>query len=114
MAVTVFAAPILPGKTEDWKAAVAEMKGPRSDGHAESRKMHGITREVACLQQTPTGDFVCVFVEGEDPDSVLEREMESDHPFDRWFCKTVLAECHGITPDGDAPPPNTVYVDWSA
>ena len=114
MAVTVFAAPILPGKTEDWKAAVAELKGPRAAGHAESRAMHGVTREVVCLQETPMGDFVCVFMEADDPDTVLQREMASEHPFDRWFSKTVLAECHGITPDGDSPPPNVLYLDWNA
>lgn len=114
MAVTVFAAPILPGKTDAWKAAVAEMKGPRAAGHAESRRLHGIRRETACLQQTPMGDFVCVFIEGDDPDTVLQREMASDHPFDQWFCKAVLKECHGITPEGDAPPPNELFVDWSA
>lgn len=114
MAVTVFAAPILPGKTEDWKAAVAEMKGPRAAGHAESRAMHGVKREVACLQQTPMGDFVCVLLEADEPDTVMEREMVSDHPFDQWFCKTILAGCHGITLDGDAPAPNTLYLNWSA
>jgi len=114
MAVTVFAAPILPGKTEDWKAAVAEIEGPRAAGHAESRAMHGITREVACLQQTPMGDFVCVYIEADDPDTVLQREMESDHPFDQWFCETVLAACHGMTADGDTPPPNVLHVDWNA
>lgn len=114
MAVTVFAAPILPGRTEDWKTAVAEMTGPRAAEHAESRAMHGVTREIACLQQTPMGDFVCVFVEAEDPDTLLQREMDSNHPFDLWFCETVLAGCHGITRDGDVPSPNLVYVDWRA
>ena len=75
--------------------------------------MHGVTREVASLQQTPMGDFVCVFLEGDDPDTLLQREMASDHPFDKWFCKTVLAGCHGITPEGDMPPPNKTHVDWS-
>jgi hypothetical protein len=114
MAVTVFAAPILPGKTDAWKAAVAEMKGPRAEGHAESRRLHGVRREVACLQQTPMGDFVCVFMEADDPDTVMQREMESDHPFDRWFCETILAGCHGITPKGEIPPANELFLSWSA
>jgi hypothetical protein len=114
MAVTVFAAPILPGKTDDWKAAVAEINGARAEQHAESRRLHGIRQEIACLQETPMGDFVCVFIEADDPDTILHRQMDSDHPFDTWFCETVLAGCHGMTSVDEVPPPNELFVNWSA
>ena len=56
MSSTVFAVPILPGKTEAWKTAVAEMTGTRRNEYTEARGNIGITKEVVCLQQTPHGD----------------------------------------------------------
>ena len=83
MAVTTFAAPLLPGKTEAWKAAVAEMTGPRREEFEESCRRMGITRDIVSLQQTPDGDFVVVCLEGDDPNGVVGRYLASDHPFDR-------------------------------
>ena len=114
MAVTVFAAPILPGRTDAWKAAVAEMKGPRREERDASHRRLGITREVVALQQTPEGDFAVVFIEGEDPEHVIGKYFASDHPFERWFTETVLVGTHGMSPDQDPPPPNEVVYDWSA
>src|SRR5262245_44302488 len=45
MAEFSFAAPILAGKTDAWRKAVAEIKGPRNQGYKESRKKLGIKRE---------------------------------------------------------------------
>ena len=62
MAVTTFAAPLLPGKTDAWKSAMAEINGARKEEYLQSRRSLGFTREVASLQQTPHGDFVVVFI----------------------------------------------------
>ena len=67
MAAITFAVPILPGKTEAWKQAAAEMAGPRRAEHEESRLRMGVTREVVSLQQTPDEDYVVVCLEGDDP-----------------------------------------------
>ena len=48
MPSTVFAVPIQPGKTEAWKSATAEMKGPRRNEYLEARRKLGITKEVVC------------------------------------------------------------------
>ncbi len=114
MPVITFAAPLLPGKTEAWKQAATEMAGSRSAEFDESRKRMGVTREVVSLQETPAGDFVCVFIEGDDPNSLIARYLSSDHPFDRWFAETVLIGAHGIGPSSEGLPPNQVFVDWSA
>jgi hypothetical protein len=114
MAVITFAAPVLPGKTDAWKQAASEMAGPRSAEHAESRRRLGITREVVSLQETPNGDFVVVCLEGDDPNGVIPAYMGSDEPFDRWFAETVLIGVHGMERSGEGPPPNQVFVDWSA
>ncbi|MDH3602819.1 MAG: hypothetical protein OEU26_24675 [Candidatus Tectomicrobia bacterium] len=58
MPVVTFAVPILPGKTDMWKQAVAEMMGSRKSEFEESRRRMGVTREVVSLQTTPDGDYV--------------------------------------------------------
>ena len=110
----VFAAPILPGKTDAWKAATAEILGARSAEYEESRSRMGITRECVSLQQTPDGDFVIVYLEGEDPDGLVGRYLNSDHPCDRWFPETVLGGIHGMDASEGPPPPNQIYLDWTA
>jgi hypothetical protein len=114
MPAVTFAAPILPGQTEAWKAAALEMAGPREREFADSRRRMGITREVVSLQETPDGDFVVVCLEADDPNGVIPAYMSSDEPFDRWFAETVLVGVHGMKRSGEGPPPNQVYVDWSA
>ena len=113
MTAITFAVPILSGKTEIWKEAITEMMGPRKTEHNESRRRMGVTREVACLQQSPEGDYVVVCLEGDDPASVPSKYLNSDVPFDRWFAETVLSGTHGM--DASQPlPQNQVFVDWRA
>jgi hypothetical protein len=50
MPSTVFAAPILAGKTDAWKAAISEISGARREEYLQARRTLGITKEVACLQ----------------------------------------------------------------
>jgi len=116
MTVTAFAAPILPGKTAAWKAAMAEMTGPRNAEFEDWNHRLGLTRHMACLQQTPDGDFVVVYAkgEGDTPTTVIARTLSSDHPFDKWFAEAVLRGVHGIDSAQVPPPPNQVFVNWSA
>lgn len=111
MAAVTFNVPILPGKTEAWKQAVAEMKGAKNAEYQESRRRMGVTREVVSLQQTPQGDSVVVFLEGTDPGGVVAKYLSSSAPFDRWFADTVLKGVHGVSA---APPSNELFVDWTA
>ena len=112
MAVTTFCAPLLPGKTEAWKQAVAEIGGPRAADWDDMQRRNGITRQVVSLQRTPDGDFVCVFLEGDDPNATLGGLFTSDHPFDKWFADTILIGTHGMSREEGPPPPNQVFVDW--
>jgi len=111
MAATTFAVPVVPGKTDAWKKAVAEMKGPRKAEYEESRRRMGITKEVVSLQSTPQGDVVVVFLEAGDPANVVAKYLSSDAAFDKWFADTVLKGVHGISA---APPANETFVNWSA
>lgn len=114
MPATTFAVPILPGKTEAWKQALSEVKGARKSEYEESRKRMGVTREVVSLQSTPQGDYVVVCLEAADPNTVVTRYLTSDAPFDRWFAETVLKGTHGMDASQKPPPPNQVFLDWSA
>jgi hypothetical protein len=107
-----FSVPILPGKTEAWKQAVTEMKGARKAEYEESRRRMGIVREVVSLQQTPDGDAVVVFLEADDPGSVVSSYMKSSAPFDKWFTDTVLVGVHGMNASAPAPA-NQLFVDWN-
>ena len=53
MAAYGFIQPILPGKTEKWKAYINEMTGPRAKELKESRKRVGMTKVQVWLQKTP-------------------------------------------------------------
>lgn len=112
MPAVTFAVPILSGKTEMWKQAAAEMMSSRKSEYEESRQRMGITKEVACLQQTPEGDYVVVYQEGENLGDVISKYLNSDIPFDRWFTKTILTGTHGIDASHLPPPPNEVFVNW--
>ena len=103
MAVLNFAAPILPGKLDQWRAWHAEFEvgGPRRAGWEDQMRRYKVTRHVVSLQQTPHGDFVIVLFEGADPGAVMAGMAGSDNEFDKWFAKNIM-EIHGI--DVSQPP----------
>lgn len=105
-------APILPGKLDEWKAFDQEMSGPRREEHERSRKRMGVVREVASLMQTPQGDFVCLFHEGEDLTKAFQTLASSEDPYDVWF-RANLVSLHGLTAEMLAgPPPAKVFFDY--
>jgi hypothetical protein len=108
MALMATASPILPGKTEEWRAFVRELTGPRQEQFAESRRQAGV-RERTFLQSTPSGDLVIVTLEGEDPIGAFQRMMERDDEFTRWFLDQIQ-KVHGvdITQPLPGPPPELV------
>lgn len=111
MASTAFAVPILAGKTDAWKSAVAEMSGARRNEYIEARKGLGITKEVVCLQQTPHGDYVCVYIEAADVSQIMQNMIKATDPFHTWFVQAVLKDCHGMDASQPMPPANPVMVD---
>ena len=111
MASTTFAAPILPGKTDAWKAAVAEISGARKQDYLQARRALGITKEVVTLQQTPMGDFVVVFLEAENITGIMQRMMDATDAFHTWFKEAVLKECHGMEGSSHLPPDNEKVLD---
>jgi hypothetical protein len=94
MAIMAVAFPIAPGKTEDWRRFVGELKGARHAEYIASRKGLGL-RERTFLQATPMGDLVIVTLEGDNPGQAFGRFVNATDPFTLWFLGRVK-EVHGI------------------
>lgn len=94
MAIHAFVAPILPGKTEEWRKWQDELNGSRRQEFVDSRRRLGV-HERTFLQMTPQGDFVIVTLEGDDPLGSFKRLAESDDSFSRWFVEKAK-EYHGF------------------
>ena len=108
-----FVAPVLPGKTEIDRAAMASCRtGDRKAAYEESRRRAGITRESVWLQSTPMGDLVVVYFEADDVDKAMATLATSDDPFDRWF-RDLVRDVHGISLEDGFPPPEQM-IDFDA
>ena len=101
MAMLAMALPIPAGKTDQWKAFIGELKGPRFEEFKASRRKLGV-QERTFLQHTPMGDLVVVTLEGADPASAFARFGQGTDDFTKWFLKQVQ-QIHGV--DLTAPPP---------
>ena len=101
MAMLALAFPIPPGKTDQWKKFIAELRGARRADFAASRKRFGV-RERTFLQHTPHGDLVIVTLEGENPGKAFAEFGQGTDAFTTWF-KQQVSDIHGL--DLSAPPP---------
>ena len=114
MALNAVVFPILPGKTAEWHAFIAEINGPRRAEFVESRISIG-ARERTFLQSTPMGDLVIVTLEGDDPGRSFGQFVSSKDAFTLWFLDRVKA-IHGV--DLSAPmldgAPSKLVIDSSA
>ncbi|MDQ3512596.1 MAG: DUF6176 family protein [Chloroflexota bacterium] len=98
---TLFAMPILPGKTEAARAFLRELDGPRKQELAACDQHLGIVKETWAIQQTPQGDLLVGYVAGEDVGRAFTQFAASQDEFDRWF-KQQMQEVTGA--DLNAPP----------
>ncbi len=101
MEQTLFALPILPGKTEAARAFLQEVQGSRIQELAICGQGVGIDREVWAIQETPQGDMYLAYVTGENIAEAFTQFAASQTEFDRWF-KQRLQETTGA--DMNAPP----------
>ena len=102
------AIPILPGKTEEFKAFISELRGRHFAEFAASRKRLGV-RERSFFQPSPMGDFVVVTLEGENPEAAFAEFGKGNDEFARWFVDCVKA-IHGfdLTQPPQGPMPEMV------
>ena len=110
MPLMAVAFPILPGKTDEWRAWMADLNGPRRDEFQASRRAAGV-HERTFLQPTPMGDLVIVTIEGDDPGHAFATMMAAKDAFTTWFIERATA-VHGLDPSAvTAGPPSELVVD---
>lgn len=81
MASLAFALPLKAGKTEEWRAWVGEILGPRrSEYEAFSRRV-GLKTQRAYLQRTPHGDQAIIYLEGDDLERTFQHLRTVQDPF---------------------------------
>ena len=104
------AIPIVPGKEQEWREFIKELKDQRYEDFQASRSKLGV-RERTFLQETPMGSMVVVTLEGENPELAFANFAQNNDAFTKWFKEQVIS-IHGI--DLSAPPPGplpTLLID---
>ena len=66
------------------------MEGARERQCIDNRHVMGITREFVSLQETPRGDLLVAYLEGDDPDKAVERMVASDSEYAHWIADVVF------------------------
>ncbi|MFT3693755.1 MAG: hypothetical protein QM831_11480 [Kofleriaceae bacterium] len=89
------AVPIAPGKTDAWKAALADLLGPRYAEYAASRQRYGLTSQTTFVQRTPMGDFAVIHMTGPDVHASFHAMSTSQDPWDQKWRELTL-NLHGM------------------
>ncbi len=110
MASLAFVAPALPGGTQNLKRLAQELQGAKKPEVEDFYRRMKITREEWFIQQTPKGDMVIVYLEGEDLAQTFQTLAASEEPLDVWL-KEQAHSVHGIDFNKPilAPLPELVY-----
>ena len=87
----IFAAPILPGRSEVWRRWLQELIESRRPEYEESRRHLGVSGERVWIAETVSGDVAVIGVVAAQPSQVLAQLASSDRPFDRWYREQLLA-----------------------
>lgn len=87
----IFAAPILPGKSEVWRRFLQEIMETHRAEYEESRRRLGVSGERVWIAETVNGAVAVIAVVAARPEQVLARLASSDLPFDRWYREQLLA-----------------------
>jgi hypothetical protein len=79
-----FVFPLRAGKTEEWRAWIAEILGPRRSEYEAFSRKHGIKTQRAYLQRTPQGDQAILYLEGDDLQRTFQHLRTAQDPFTIW------------------------------
>ena len=105
--------PVLAGKVDVARSFGKELSGARLDQFNAQQRRANVTRETWTLQQTPMGDVILVWFDGDVEKAFADLATDNDD-FVTWFRAQVL-EISGVdlaAPD-DSPVPEVV-LDWTA
>ena len=101
--------PLAPGKSDEYVRFSREATARMAE-FAEARQGYGITVDRSYLNRTPMGDFIAVYLEGDDPLAGNRAFAASRHPFDVWF-RGRASEILGIDFTQSLPPIEPLW-DW--
>jgi hypothetical protein len=110
MSGVVLAAPVLPGKVEEWREWSRELaEGTKRSEFVTFMKKCGLSRDRCWLQESPGGTLAIILYEGETPALFLQQIGASEEPFAVWFREKVM-DLHGIdlAKPMEGPPPELV------
>ena len=107
MQTIAFAAPLLPGKSDADREALASFGGDRAADHRASRERAGIKREAVWIQSTPDGDVAVVVIESPDIQTAMGTLATSEAPFDVWFRGHIM-DVHGMDISEESAPPEQI------
>jgi hypothetical protein len=91
---TLFALPILPGKTEQARAFLRALAGERKEEFAACEARLGVTKEVWAIQSDVRADLLICYFAAADVEQVGAAFTASQDAFDVWF-NTQLVELTG-------------------
>ncbi len=101
-----FAAPLVPGKDDDFKTFAGDLHASRAADFAALNERHGLTMHQAWLQPNPDGSkLVVVVLDGDGAKGFFAAIAKSDDPDDQWF-RDVISNVHGFDLSQPPPPPN--------
>lgn len=114
MDAIAIAAPILPGKLEEWKEFGRDLdEGSKHDEFAAFMKTCGVSRIRCWLQEGPDSATGIILYEGETPGGFLQQMASSQEPFAVWF-RDRTKVCNGFDFEKAQGPPPAIVTDVSA
>ena len=84
MASLAFVFPLRAGKTEEWRAWIAEILGPRRSEYEAFSRQLGLSTQRGYLQHTPQGDQAIIYLEGDNLQRTFQELQTSQDPFAVW------------------------------
>ncbi len=79
-----FIFPLRASKTEEWRAQIKEMLGPRRSEYEAFSRQLGLSTQRAYLQHTPQGDKTIIYLEGDDLQRAFQHLRTAQDPFTVW------------------------------
>lgn len=109
-----FALPIMPHKTDEFRAAHATFVVRRRAEFEESRRRLGVHAERAFLQSTPTGELAVIVFEVDSPERLFGGIAGSAAPIDVDF-RSYLREAFGVdVTRAPTEAPSELIFEWQA
>jgi hypothetical protein len=110
MSLFVFAAPIQPEKTAEFRQYVANLGDGRREEYEASREEAGIRQEAIFLQQTPLGEMVVIVQDADNEADALGALREMRDPANAWYFQR-MKDTNGADVVGSDVPANELLLD---